>query len=86
MVLHVPENVIVDVAEEVDMGLDTPVVLHVSHSRVLVEQPTVPAAHLVIGQLAAVLDAFFLEDLRRVFVELHADMRWRIPVFLWNQF
>ena len=49
MVLHPTENVIVDVAEEMDFGLDAPVVADVFESGVFVEHAAVPAAHLVVG-------------------------------------
>ena len=46
---HVAENVIVDVAEELDLGLHTPVVFGVRERWVVVEHARVPAAHLVVG-------------------------------------
>ena len=49
VVLHPAENVIVDFTEEVDFGLDTPVVADVFESGVSVEHAAVPAAHLVVG-------------------------------------
>ena len=49
VVLHPAENVIVDVAEEMDFGLDAPVVADVFEGGVFVEHAAVPAAHLVVG-------------------------------------
>jgi len=49
MVGHVAENVIVDVAEEFDLGLHTPVVFGVCERWVVVEHAGIPAAHLVVG-------------------------------------
>lgn len=49
VVLHVAENVVVDVAEEMDLGFDSPVVAYVLESGVVVEKTAVPAAHLVVG-------------------------------------
>lgn len=59
-ILHVPENIVVDVAEELDIGLDTPVVAVACEGRVLVEHAAVPATHLMVGDLGAVLDVLFL--------------------------
>ena len=49
VVLHPAENVVVDFTEEVDFGLDSPVVADVFESGVFVEHAAVPAAHLVVG-------------------------------------
>lgn len=68
VVVHVPEDVVVDVAEEVDVGLDAPVVPGVLERRVLVEQPAVPPAHLVVGDHLGVLDATLFEHPGRLVV------------------
>ena len=62
---HVPEHVVVDVAEEVHLGLHPPVIPRVRQRRVVVEQARVPAAHLVVRHQVAVLDVLLLEHLRR---------------------
>ena len=49
VVVHPAENVVVDVAEEMDFGLDAPVVADVFEGGVFVEHAAVPAAHLVVG-------------------------------------
>lgn len=46
---HVAEHVVVNVAEEVDLGLHAPVIPRVGEGRVMVEKAGVPAAHLVVG-------------------------------------
>ena len=46
---HVAEDVVVDVAEEMDFGFDAPVVSCVFEGGVVVEEAAVPAAHLVVG-------------------------------------
>lgn len=61
VVLHVAEDVVIDVAEEVDFGLDAPVVADVRQRGVPVEHARVPAAHLVVGDEVAVLDLLLLE-------------------------
>ena len=48
MVLHVVEDVVVDVAVEFDLGFDSPVVSRVSEGRMLVEDATVPSARFVV--------------------------------------
>ena len=59
---HIAEDVIVDVAEEVDVGLDAPVEIHVGEGGVVREEARIPAAHLVVGYLVGVLNAVFGED------------------------
>jgi len=65
-VLHVAEYVVVDIAEELNVGLDAPIVTVLVECRVLVEHAAVPSAHLVVGDLRGVLDVFFLEHLGRL--------------------
>ena len=48
VVLHPAENIVIDVAEEVDFGLDAPVVADVFEGGMFVEHAAVPAAHLVV--------------------------------------
>lgn len=68
-VLHVAEDVVVNVAEEVHVGLDAPVVVHVGEGGVVWEEAGVPAAHLVVADLVGILDAVFGEDLGGLGVE-----------------
>ena len=70
---HVAEDVVVDVAEELDLRLDTPVVLRVLERRVMVEETAVPAAHLVVRDTVCVLDVIFFQDLGRFFKQVGAD-------------
>ncbi len=86
MVGHVAENVVVDIAEEMHLGLDAPVKLGVGQGRVFVEEAAVPAAHLVVGFHATVLDVIFLENLGRFLEYLFIDPGGDFPVFFWNQF
>lgn len=79
-VLHEAENIVVDIAEEVDLWLDTPVVLHVLESRVLVEQARVPAAHLVVAQHVRVLDIVLLEDVCALDKQVMVDPAGDFPV------
>lgn len=60
VVLHIPEHVVIDVAEELDLGLNTPVVTIVLQRRVFVEHAAVPTAHLVVRHLRGVLDILLL--------------------------
>lgn len=63
VVLHEAEDVVVDVAKEVHLGLDAPVVLCIGQGGMLVKQTTVPAAHLMVGHLVGILNVVLLEDL-----------------------
>lgn len=49
VILHVPEHIIVNVAEELNLGLDSPVVAGILEGWMFVEHATVPTAHLVVG-------------------------------------
>ena len=60
IIIHVAEHVVVDVAEEVDFGLNTPVVPHVRQGRVFIEKTTVPSTHLVIGDEVCILNVLLL--------------------------
>lgn len=81
VVLHVSEDVVVDIAEEFDVGLYSPVVLGVLEGRVAVEHATVPTAHLMVADLAGILDVVFFEDLCGFFIEVLADPAGHLPVF-----
>lgn len=83
-VLHEAEYVIVDVAEELDLGLNTPVVAVLLEGRVLVEHSAVPPAHVVIGDLIAVLNALLLQHFSRFAEEVLVDKVGHIPMFLGN--
>lgn len=83
VVLHVPEHVVVDIAEKLDLGLNTPIVAVLLERGMLVEHATIPATHLVVGQFVAVLDSLLLKDIRRLFEELHINPLGDIPMFLW---
>lgn len=70
VIVHVAENVIVDIAKEVNIGLDAPVVLRVGQGRVLVEHAAVPPAHLVVRDFVGILNLLFFEDLDRLVVQV----------------
>jgi hypothetical protein len=65
---HVVEDVVVDVAEELDFGFDAPVVLGGREGGVVVEEAAVPATHAVVADFVGVLDVVLFEDLRALFV------------------
>ena len=68
VICHVSEDVVIDVAEEVNFWLDPPVVAGGCKGRVFVEHAAVPAAHLVVGDDIAVLYVLFFEHCGR-FIE-----------------
>ena len=80
MVLHPTENVVIDVAEELDFGLDAPVVLYVFQGWVVVEEATVPSAHFVVADFVGVLDVVFGEDFGGFEVEVVVDPGGGFPV------
>jgi len=77
---HVAEHVVVDIAEEVHVGLDAPVEVHVCKRRVVREEARIPAAHLVVGYLVCVLDAVFGEEGGGLGEEGGVDPGWCGPV------
>lgn len=48
VVLHVSEDIVVDITEKLDVRFHTPVVLSVLERWMMIEHATVPAAHLVV--------------------------------------
>jgi hypothetical protein len=84
VVRHVAEDVVVDVAEELDLWLHAPVVFCVRERGMVVEHAGVPAAHLVVGFEVGVLDVVLLEDAHRFFEEVARDPRRRRPVLGWD--
>ena len=73
VVLHVSENIVVHIAEEMDLWLNSPVVLCVRKRRVLVEKTAVPTAHLMVGLHSSVLNIVLLQDLGRFLEKLLVD-------------
>lgn len=86
VVLHVAEDVVVDVAEEVHLGLDAPVPPCVGEGGVLVEEAAVPATHLVVGDHVAVLDLVFGQDARRFLEQVVVDPGGDGPVLVGDDF
>jgi len=84
VILHPTEHVIVNVAEEMNFGLDTPVVLHVGKGRVFVELAAVPAAHLVVRVHVGILDILLGEKLLGLIIEVLVDPRGNVPMLSRN--
>ena len=82
VVLHVPENIVVDIAEKLNLGLHAPVVAEVVEDRMLVKHSTVPSAHQMIGHLVTILDALLLQHLRRLVEGIHVDPVRNRPMLL----
>ena len=82
VVLHESEHIVIDIAEEVDVGLDAPIVLDVLERGVLVEHAAVPPAHLVVRSHLRILDTAIFEEFGRGILEVRVDPRWHFPVFL----
>jgi len=81
MVLHPAEDIVIDVAEEMNFGFYTPVVARVGECRVFKEEPAVPAAHLVIGDLRHILHALLSEYCDGFLEEVHVYPAGDFPVF-----
>lgn len=85
MGFHEAEDIVVDIAEEVDIWLDAPVVFQIFEGRVVWEEARVPAAHLVVGDFVCVLDFFFAQDFCGFGVEVLVYPRGDFPVFAGNE-
>lgn len=66
MVVHVAENVVVDVAEEVNVWFNSPIVPIILKRGMLVEHSTVPSAHLMVRLLVHVLHLLLFKHLHRL--------------------
>lgn len=82
MVLHIAEDIVVDIAKEANVWLYTPVVPGVGECWMFVEHAAVPATHLVIGNHIAVLHIALLEHLCGLLEEVHIDPVGRSPMLL----
>lgn len=83
MVRHVSEDVVIYVAEEMNLGLDSPVELHIRKRRMFIEKTAVPSAHLMVRFHAAILNIVLLKNLCRFLEELLIYPRWNVPVLFW---
>lgn len=82
IILHVTEDVVVNVAEEVHIRLDSPVVLRILQGRVLIEKSAIPPAHLMVRDLIGVLNIVLFQDLDGFLIEVVVDPRWCIPMLV----
>ena len=82
VILHIAEYVIIDTAEEFDLGLNAPIVAILFEGGVLVEHAAVPTAHLVVGDLVGILNVFLQENLSRLLEKRIVNPLGYIPVFL----
>lgn len=85
VVLHVVEDVVVDVAEKVDFGFYSPVITYVLQSGVVVKETAVPATHLVVGNHVAVLYVMLFEYLGAFLEEVVVDPAGDGPVFFGDE-
>lgn len=85
IVLHVTEYVVVDIAEEVNIRFDTPVVLNILQCGMLVEESAVPSTHLVVRNFIGILDIVLLENLDGFLIQILVDPRWCIPMLVRNE-
>lgn len=85
VVLHVAEDVVVDIAEEMDLGLDAPVVADVLERGMLVEHAAVPATHLMVGHHVGILNTVLLKHGSRFFEDAGVDPRGRVPVVIGDE-
>lgn len=86
MVIHISEDIVVDVTKEVNLRFNPPVVTGVRQSGVFVEYATVPPTHLMIRHHFAILNALFFEDFRGFVEQVPVDPFGDIPMFFRDNF
>lgn len=84
VVLHEAEDIVIDVTEEMDLGFDAPVVLHVLQGGMLVEHARVPTAHLVVAEHVGILDIVLLQYVGALDKQVLVDPAGHLPVLLWH--
>ena len=80
VILHPTKDVVVDVAEEMNLGLHSPVVSHIGQCGMSEEKAAVPPTHLMIGTLRGVLYVLLLQDLNGLVIQLSIDPVRHRPV------
>jgi hypothetical protein len=85
VVLHVEERIVVDIAEELDIRLNTPVVFVILEEFVFEEKAGFEAAHVAVGDGVTVDDFTLSHILADGGGFVLIDPFWEAPVFLWNE-
>ena len=80
--LHVEEGVVIQIAVVVHVRLHTPVVVEFLQQRMLVEEPAVVAAHVVVRLALSIQHAFALHGMPRSSRIIRADPLWVAPLLL----
>lgn len=80
VVLHIAEDVIFDIAEEMHLWFHAPVIPCVRERGVAVEHAAVPATHLVVAHHAGVLHVLSAQQLGGFFIEGFIDPSGNGPV------
>ena len=60
VILHESKDIVINVTEEVNLGLDAPIILHIFESWVMSEECRIPATHLSVADPVRILDVLFL--------------------------
>lgn len=85
ILVHEAEGIVVDVAEQLDRGLDTPVVFVVHHQGLAEEEARLEAAHVAVADAVAVNDLALFHILANLLGLLLVDEIRETPVFLANE-
>lgn len=86
VVLHVAEDIVIDVAKEVDFRFNAPVPSHILQGRMLIENAAIPSTHLMIRNHLGVLYTALFEDRCGLVVKGLVNPGGSCPMFLGNQF
>ena len=86
VILHITEYVIVDVAEEMDLGFHPPIVTGIRQSWMFVEHAAIPTAHLMVGFKIRILNVLFLKDGSRLLKKVLVYPAWYGPVVFGDEF
>lgn len=82
--LHEFENIVIDVAVELNAWLNSPVVLVVEHQRLAEEEPRFESAHMAITDGISVNDLLRGHVLPNLSSFILIDVFWKRPVLLRN--
>lgn len=85
VLVHEAEGVVVDVAEQLDAGLHTPVVVVVEHELLSEEETGLKSAHVAVADAVAIDDLFGSHVLAHLLGLLLVDVRRERPMLLGNQ-
>lgn len=84
LLMHDSERIVVDIAEDLDTGLDTPIVVVVHHERLAEKEARLESAHVTVADRITIDDLTFPHVLAHLLRLLLVDVGREGPVLLRN--